>query len=48
MKVTVVACGDAFTVAIGAGEAEASVSWAAAGPGFLAWSPCCGQGRLWR
>lgn len=27
MKVTVVACGDAFTVAIGAGEAEASVSW---------------------
>lgn len=34
MKVTVVACGDAFTVAIGAGEAEAPVSWAAAGPGF--------------
>lgn len=34
MKVTVVACGDAFTVAIGAGEAEAPVSWAAADPGF--------------
>lgn len=34
MKVTVVACGDAFTVAIGAGEAEAPTSWAAAGPGW--------------
>lgn len=34
MKVTVVACGDAFTVAIAAGEAELLVSWAAAGPGF--------------
>lgn len=33
MKVTVVACGDAFTVAIGAGEAEAPMSWAAAGQG---------------
>lgn len=34
MKVTVVACGDAFTVAIGAGKAEAPVSWVAAGSGF--------------
>ncbi|NXP91562.1 NEK8 kinase, partial [Passerina amoena] len=36
MKVTVVACGDAFTVAIGAGEAEAPLSWAAAGQGRCA------------
>lgn len=43
MKVTVVACGDAFTVAIGAGEAEAPMFWAAASPGWpLA---LCGQGR---
>lgn len=35
IKVTMVACGDAFTVAIGAGEIEALVSCLAAVPGFL-------------
>lgn len=39
MKVTVVACGDAFTVAIGAGEAEASPD-VLAGPWL-----CCGPDR---